>query len=48
MLLLAVAFLPSGCASMDEASNDQINTYQTTPEKPSDDHGWGTGVSLGH
>jgi hypothetical protein len=43
-LLFAVALLPSGCASTEEASDDQLNTFQSTPEKPEDSHGWGANV----
>ncbi|HEX4141202.1 MAG TPA: hypothetical protein VHY09_12695 [Candidatus Methylacidiphilales bacterium] len=47
-LLLVAALLPSGCAAMDESADDQMNTYHSTPvQSTSDDHGWGTGVSLG-
>jgi len=44
LLLLAAALLPSGCASMDESADDQLDTYHSTPDKPEDDHGWGTSV----
>jgi uncharacterized protein YceK len=49
LLLLAAALLPSGCSSMDESADDQMNTYHSTPAPTSsgDDHGWGTGVSVG-
>jgi uncharacterized protein YceK len=49
LLLLAAALLPSGCSSMDESADDQMNTYHSTPASQSsgDDHGWGTGVSVG-
>jgi uncharacterized protein YceK len=48
-LLLAAALLPSGCASLDESADDQMNAYHSTPvQSTSDDHGWGTGVSLGN
>jgi len=47
-LLLAAALLPSGCASQDESADDQMNAYHSTPvQSTNDDHGWGTGVSLG-
>jgi hypothetical protein len=42
--LLAVAVLPSGCASSEEAADDQMNAFQSTPEKPEDSHGWGANV----
>ena len=43
-LLLAIAVLPSGCASTEDTSDDQLGTFQSTPEKPEDSHGWGTSV----
>ena len=46
-MLLAAALLPSGCASTNEAEQDQLDTYHSTPtpDTPGDDHGWGTSVS---
>jgi uncharacterized protein YceK len=48
-LLLAGALLSSGCSSMDESADDQMNAYHSTstPQSSGDDHGWGTGVSVG-
>jgi hypothetical protein len=48
-LLLGAALLPSGCASVDESADDQMNAYHSTSSSQSsgDDHGWGTGVSVG-
>ncbi len=49
LLLLAAALASSGCASVDESADDQLQTFHSTPETPGDDHGWGTSVSpLGH
>jgi uncharacterized protein YceK len=49
LLLLAAALLPSGCSSMNESADDQMNAYHSTstPESGGDDHGWGTGLSVG-
>ena len=48
VLLLAVALLPTGCAS-DEDQQTQLDTYHATPEAAGDDHGWGTSISpIGH
>jgi uncharacterized protein YceK len=44
VFLLAVAFLPSGCASTEDSADDQMNTFQSTPQKPDDDHGWGANL----
>jgi uncharacterized protein YceK len=44
LLLLAVAVLPSGCASTEETSDDQMESYHSTPDKPEDDHGWGANL----
>jgi uncharacterized protein YceK len=44
LVLLAAAFLTSGCASMEESSDDQMNTYHAAPDSPSDDHGWGANL----
>jgi hypothetical protein len=40
-LVLAAALLPSGCASMDESADDQLNTYHSTSTSQSsgDDRG---------
>jgi hypothetical protein len=43
LMLLAVALLPSGCASSDEQADDP-STFQASPEKPEDSHGWGANV----
>ena len=40
-ILLALALLPSGCASMDQSSDEQMQTYHSTPEQAEDAHGWG-------
>jgi uncharacterized protein YceK len=47
LLLLAAALLPSGCASVEESSDDQMNTFHDTPESAGDDHGWGTSIQAG-
>lgn len=40
-LLFIVAALPSGCASVDESSDEQMQTFHTAPEQGDDAHGWG-------
>jgi len=42
-LLVAIAIFSSGCASMDESADDQMNAFHSTPENPDDSHGWGAG-----
>jgi hypothetical protein len=44
LILLAVAVLPAGCASVNESGDDQMNTFQSTPEQPGDSHGWGANL----
>jgi len=48
-LLLCAALVPSGCSEMDQSADDQMNAYHSTPAPQSngDDHGWGTGLSVG-
>jgi hypothetical protein len=43
-VLLAVALIPSGCASSDDTTADDPSTFQATPEKPEDSHGWGANI----
>jgi uncharacterized protein YceK len=43
-LLLAAVLMFSGCASMDESADDQLNAYHSTPATPGDNHGWGASL----
>jgi uncharacterized protein YceK len=44
LLPLNIAISLSGCASTDDPSDDQLSTFQSTPEKPEDSHGWGANL----
>ena len=45
ILLAASPLTLSGCAASDQAATDYDNTFQSTPAKPEDSHGWGEGFS---
>jgi hypothetical protein len=40
-----LALASAGCAEMDQSADDQLNAFQSTPEQPGDDHGWGTTIT---
>jgi hypothetical protein len=44
LVLAPIALLPSGCASTEDATTDDSSTWQASPEKPDDSHGWGANV----
>jgi len=44
LFLFAIAVVPSGCASTENTSDDQMESFHSTPDKPDDDHGWGANL----